>query len=116
MFSLTESMRYWLYSEPCDMRKSFYTLSGLVTTIMHRDPLSGDVFIFLNKSQTRMKILRMESGGLVIYAKMLDIGRFYRPEPTTDGVIQWRDLVMMVEGIIAQKERRLRRLKMYSRG
>lgn len=104
-------MRYWLYSEPCDMRKSFYTLSGLVSNQMHRDPLSGDVFIFINKSQTRMKILRMETGGLVIYAKMLDIGRFHRPEPSSEGIIEWSDLVMMVEGIIDSKKRRLRRLK-----
>ncbi|MFR9546554.1 MAG: IS66 family insertion sequence element accessory protein TnpB [Rikenellaceae bacterium] len=116
MFSLTDSLRYWLYSEPCDMRKSFYTLSGLVTNTMKRDPLSGDVFIFINKSQTRMKILRMEPGGLVIYAKMLDIGRFHRPEPNLEGIIEWSDLVMMVEGIIDSKERRLRRLKNASRG
>ena len=116
MFSLTDSMRYWLYSEPCDMRKSFYTLSGLVTNMMKQDPLSGDVFIFINKSQTRMKILRMEAGGLVIYAKMLDIGRFHRPEPNSEGVIEWSDLVMMVEGIIDSKGRRLRRLKNVSRG
>ena len=116
MFSLTDSMRYWLYSEPTDMRKSFYTLSGLVTNKMRRDPLSGDVFIFINKSQNRMKILRMETGGFVIYAKMLDIGRFHRPEPNAEGVIEWRDLVMMVEGIIEQKSRRLRRLKKLSRG
>ena len=30
MFSLERGMRYWLYSEPTDMRKSFHTLSGLV--------------------------------------------------------------------------------------
>lgn len=63
-----------------------------------------------------MKILRMEPGGLVIYAKMLDIGRFHRPEPNSEGVIEWSDLVMMVEGIIDSKERRLRRLKSASRG
>lgn len=28
MFSLNDSLRYWLWSEPTDMRKSFYTLSG----------------------------------------------------------------------------------------
>lgn len=63
-----------------------------------------------------MKILRMESGGLVVYAKMLDMGRFHRPEPNAEGIIEWRDLVVMVEGIIEQKDRRLRRLKMRARG
>ena len=62
-----------------------------------------------------MKILRMETGGLVIYAKMLDIGRFHRPDPNEEGVIEWCDLVMMVEGIIESKSRRLRRLKKSAR-
>ena len=30
MFNLERGLRYWLYSEPTDMRKSFHTLSGLV--------------------------------------------------------------------------------------
>ena len=37
MFSLNDSLRYWLYSEPTDMRKSFHTLSGLVRDRMGRD-------------------------------------------------------------------------------
>jgi hypothetical protein len=27
MFALTDSMRYWFYPYPTDMRKSFYTLA-----------------------------------------------------------------------------------------
>ena len=44
MFSLNDSMRYWLYTEPTDMRKSFHTLSGLVRDQMGRNPLDGDVY------------------------------------------------------------------------
>jgi hypothetical protein len=36
MFSLNDSMRYWLYSEPTDMRKSFFSLSGIVTNLMEK--------------------------------------------------------------------------------
>ena len=66
MFSLGDGLTYWLYSEPTDMRKSFFTLSGLVSNNMGRDPLSGDVFIFLNRGLNRIKLLRMEPGGLVL--------------------------------------------------
>ncbi len=39
MFSLERGMRYWLYSEPTDMRKSFHTLSGLVRNKIGGDPI-----------------------------------------------------------------------------
>ena len=37
MFSLDESMRYWLFTEPTDMRKSFHMLSGIVNDRMSAD-------------------------------------------------------------------------------
>ncbi|MFQ8803721.1 MAG: IS66 family insertion sequence element accessory protein TnpB [Paraprevotella clara] len=67
MFSLNESNRYYLYPYPTDMRKSFYTLSGIVTNQMGKNVRDGDAFIFINANCTCMKILHMEYGGLVIY-------------------------------------------------
>jgi len=67
MFSLDHSMHYYLYPYPADMRKSFYTLSGIVTNSMGRNVQSGDVFIFLSRNLTVIKLLHMECGGLVIY-------------------------------------------------
>ena len=66
MFSLNESNRYYLYPYPTDMRKSFYTLSGIVTNQMGKNVRDGDAFIFINANCTCMKILHMEYGGLVI--------------------------------------------------
>ena len=76
MFSLNDSMRYWLYTEPTDMRKSFHTLSGVVRDRMGRNPLDGDVYIFINRTRNRMKLLHWEPGGLVLYSKMLERGTF----------------------------------------
>ena len=72
-------MRYWLFTEPTDMRKSFHMLSGIVNNQMSIDLRNGDVFIFINKNRNRIKLLRKEPGGLVIYAMMLDYGRLQRP-------------------------------------
>ena len=79
MFSLDDGMRYWLFTEPTDMRKSFHMLSGIVNDRMSFDLRNGDVFIFINKNRNRIKLLRKESGGLIIYAMMLDYGRFRLP-------------------------------------
>lgn len=60
MFSLNDSLRYWLWSEPTDIRKSFYTLSGLVRTKMRKDPLDGSVYVFINARHDRIKLLHIE--------------------------------------------------------
>ena len=105
MFALTSSMRYYLYSQPTDIRRSFYTLSGMVTNLMGRNVQDGDVFIFINRLCTGMKILHMECGGLVIYHMKLESGCFKLPgfDPDTQTFqCSWQDLMMMVQGIDSQ--------------
>ena len=75
---------------------------------------NGDVFIFVNKARNRIKLLHMEPGGLVIYSKMLEEGRFRLPSRDQEqGSVKmnWLDLVMMVEGVMDDPATRLRRLK-----
>lgn len=122
MFSLECGMRYWLYSEPTDMRKSFHTLSGLVRNKIGGDPMNGDVYIFVNKRRNRIKLLHYETGGMVIYAKMLDRGTFGMPIPGSKDVvtssIKWGDLLKMVEGIMADpysRQARLEDLKIFGK-
>ena len=115
MFSLNESNRYYLYPYPTDMRKSFYTLSGIVTNQMGKNVRDGDAFIFINANCTCMKILHMEYGGLVIYHMRLEHGHFHLPVINTEeGRIKaietfWNDLVMMVQGMDGSKGRRYKR-------
>lgn len=115
MFSLGCGMRYWLYSEPTDMRKSFHTLSGLVRNKIGGDPMSGDVYIFVNRRRNRIKLLHYETGGMVIYAKMLDRGTFGVPVPGSKDIaassMKWEDLHRMVEGIMANPDSRQARLE-----
>ena len=87
---------------PVDMRKSFYTLSGVVNELMNQDVRNGGVFIFINRRGNIMKILHMEYAGMVIYHKKLESGRFKLPyfdEDTTSLSIHWSDLMMMVESV-----------------
>lgn len=115
MFSLGREMRYWLYSEPTDMRKSFHTLCGLVRNKIGGDPMNGDVYIFVNKRRNRVKLLYYGTGGMVIYAKMLDRGTFGMPIPSpkdeVTSSIKWEDLLKMVEGIMSDPDSRQARLE-----
>jgi transposase len=90
------------------MRKSFYTLNGIVNSAMNHDIRDGGVFIFVNGRQTIMKILHMEYAGMVIYHKKLESGRFKLPafdENTTSLTIHWNDLLMMVQSVKPREAR-----------
>jgi len=107
MFCLTSSMRYYMYSHPADMRRSFYTLSGMITNLMGRNVQDGDVYIFINRPCTSMKILHMECGGLVIYHMKLESGSFILPvfdENTNTFQTSWQDLMMIVQSVGSDKK------------
>jgi transposase len=105
MFSLAPSMKYYLYSYPTDMRRSFYTLSGMVTNQIGRNVQDGDVYIFINRTCNSMKILHMECGGLVIYHLKLESGSFRLPvfdQSTNTYQSSWQDLMIMAQGVSTQ--------------
>lgn len=117
MFSLNDSMRYYLCPGATDMRKSFYTLSGVVKNNMKQDVRSGDVYIFINKKKDTIKLLHAERGGLVLYIKKLEQRDFLLPNYDNESnsfPMEWKDLVMMVEGIKEDVFSRRKRLKILS--
>lgn len=110
MFSLNDSMRYLLYNRPTDMRKSFHTLSGIIT-----DAMGGNMYIFINRTRDRIKLLHWEPGGMVLYSKLLEAGTLGKPDSASDNEvcanIEWRELVMIVEGIMEARDSRRTRLE-----
>ncbi len=68
----------YAYAQPTDMRKGFDGLSALVTAGLQRDPLNGDVYIFVSRDRVRAKVLHWDGTGLCVYAKRLERGRFAR--------------------------------------
>jgi transposase len=112
MFSLTSSFFYYLYREPTDMRKSFDGLSGIVQSQLERNPASGEVFIFVNRRKNKVKLLRWEQGGFILYYKRLEAGTFELPAFTEDAVscqMSWPGLMLMIEGISVEKSKQRRR-------
>jgi transposase len=114
MFALSDSLSYYYYRDCVDMRKGFDALCGLVRSQMQRNPLSGEVFMFMNRSRNTVKILRWESGGLVIYHKRLERGRFEEPVYRNSDKsyhLGWAELVMMIQGISMQNRVQRKRYK-----
>ena len=60
----------YAYTQPVDMRKGFDGLSALITGRLQRDPLTGDVYIFVSRNRIRAKVLHWDGTGLCIYDPM----------------------------------------------
>jgi transposase len=64
---LTPGVRRILaYREPVDLRKSF---PGLVKVVLAEDPLSGSVFVFINRRGTLIKMIYWDRTGFCLFAK-----------------------------------------------
>ena len=72
----TRAVRVFAYGSPVDMRKGFEGLSALVRLGMSHDPLSGDLYLFVNRRRKRAKVLLWDGTGLCLYAKRLERGCF----------------------------------------
>ncbi len=58
------------------MRKSFDGLYALTRQALGCDPLSGELFVFINRRGTQMKVLYWDRTGFCVWAKRLEQGRF----------------------------------------
>ncbi len=102
MVTLGSTLRYYLWREPVDMRKSFGGLQGVVTNQMGRYALSGEVFIFMNRRRDQVKMLVWDRSGFVIFYKRLEQGRFELPALSGNvrgQTLPWADLLLILEGV-----------------
>lgn len=112
MIGLYAGHRYYLYSQPVDMRKSFDGLSGLVRNHLKRNPTDGEVYVFLNRDRSIIKLLQWDRSGFSIYSKRLERGSFERPrsaEEQSSLQLSWEELVLILEGISLDSVRRRKR-------
>jgi transposase len=105
MIAFGPAQRYYLYREATDMRKSFDGLCGLVRSGLERDPLSGEVFVFVNRRRTHLKLLVWDRSGFALYYKRLEAGTFERPASSEQGPLRWDQLVLMLEGVSLKSAR-----------
>ena len=79
MIGSSRALRVFAYAGPCDLRKSYDGLAGLVANELRRDLLDGDLFLFVNRRRNRAKVLFFDGTGVCIYMKRMDKGRFPAP-------------------------------------
>jgi len=101
MFGLGPATKIYVAAEAVDMRKGFEGLYGLVRDHLGQDPLSGYLFLFSNRTHTRLKALVWDGSGLWVCAKRLERGRFHWPEAKDVASVAMRpeELAMLINGM-----------------
>lgn len=113
MMFLPRAVKVYVGTVPCSLRRSFDGLSNEVRGLLMKDPLSGHVFVFLNRRKTQVKLLVWTRGGFTIVHKRLERGTFSFTAQVTEGVrsveIDVHELSMLLEGIDVREARASRR-------
>jgi transposase len=115
MIHLPASVRVYVCTSPCDMRRSFDGLHALVTGAMQLDAFGGHLFVFANRRKDRVKILYWDRDGFAVWAKRLEEGSYAVPfskgdEPSYE--ITAQELGALLSGIdlsVAKRRKRYRR-------
>ena len=92
-------VRIFLYGRPCDMRKSFDGLAGLVRQELGEAPADGSLYVFVNRRRTQMKVLYFDRSGFCVWSKRLEQGRFQVDFCRDKQLLDWSTLQLILEGI-----------------
>ena len=113
MLLFPRTVRVYVATEPVNLRKSFDGLMNEVRSVLRRDPLSGHVFVFLNRRKNMVKLLLWTRGGFTIVQKRLERGTFTFPHRVTSTAtsveLDVHELSMLLEGIDASHVRTSKR-------
>lgn len=106
MFSLGPATRIYLAAGHTDLRLGFNGLVALAQNVLEQDPLSGHIFIFCNRTHTRIKALYCDGTGLWLCTKRLEAGRYSWPG-LRDGqvrvTLRSEELALLLGGIQLEK-------------
>lgn len=72
----SRAVRVFAFPAPADLRNGYNGLFGLVQNHLKCDPMSGDLFLFVNESRKLCKVLVWDGTGLCIFQKRLERGCF----------------------------------------
>ena len=115
MLSIATGTRIFVALGATDMRKGFDGLQGLVCGLLQQDPLSGHLFLFVNRRRDKLKILYWDGDGLAIWYRRLEQGTFQMPQVAEDqksAEIRADELTMLLRGIDYSNVQRRKRFSM----
>jgi transposase len=102
MLMLPDHARVFVTTEAVDLRRGHDGLAALVQRQWGDALFEGHLFVFVGRRLDRCKVLFFSRGGLVLYYKRLERGRFRLPPVSPDGKAVEMDmtgLAMLLDGI-----------------
>ena len=104
--------RVFLAREPVDMRKQFHGLIAMAEEVLKQDPLTGHLFVYINRRRDRIKVLYWEDTGYCIWYKQLQRGTYELPPVNDQSVcieLTMSQLSLILDGIeLGSAKQRLR--------
>jgi len=85
MLALPAAVRIYVAAEAVDLRRGFDGLAAATRSVIGADPLSGHVFVFLNRRKNRVKLLVWDRTGYLLLYKRLERGTFAVPTAPAPG-------------------------------
>lgn len=107
MFFPEGHIRVYLYGQPVDMRKSYDGLYALARQGLQQNPLNGQLFAFVNRRATQIKVLYFDRSGWCLWAKRLEAGRFignWREQRHRE--MDYTGLKLLLEGIEVKRQKK----------
>ena len=117
MIAIHSYVRIFVATVATDMRKGFDGLQGIVIGVLEQDPMSGHLFLFLNRRRDKLKVLYWDGDGLAIWYRRLEQGTFQMPnvqEGAKQVEIRSEELTMLLRGIDLNNVRRRKRYSLAS--
>ena len=101
MFHMNQSLKVVLATEPVDLRKSFNGLYTIARSVLAEVPEDGALFIFSNRTRTRIKVLCFDGTGCWVSVKRLEEGTFSWPKGLEDAKILLKPeaLSLLLDGV-----------------
>ena len=101
MFHMNQSLKVVLATEPVDLRKSFNGLYTIARSVLAEVPEDGALFIFSNRTRTRIKVLCFDGTGCWVSVKRLEQGTFSWPKDsaTSKMLLKPEALMLLLDGV-----------------
>ena len=103
MLELNDNLRFYIFNGKTNLRGGYMRMCATIREEMKSDPRdSRNVYVFINRSCTIIRILHYERGFYVLYEKRPETGRFRKPiydSKSGKYKISYADLVCLTEGL-----------------
>jgi transposase len=101
MFHMNKNLKVVLAVEPVDLRKSFNGLYAIAQCELGESPEDGTLFVFSNRTRTRIKVLCFDGTGCWVSVKRLEQGTFSWPKASNKTKLPFKPeaLSLLLDGV-----------------